>query len=432
MLMYKGLLLPNVRVVEVTDGWVGPWAGMLLADLGAEVIKIESITRMDMCRGPGATGPVAGASSQFYSQFPDGKIGENYWNSSSQFNAANFSKYGVTLDLTKPKGVQAFLKIAKVSDVFLSNLALGVDEKLGITYDAVAKVNPEIIYLSSAGYGRTGPYAKRVAMGNTIDAASGLFGLRDYGDGDSTAVSGTAHCDSIAALTNALAIATALHYRQMTGKGMYIDISMVEPSMLYIGEAIMDYTMNQRIQRSTGNRDPSISPQGCYPCQGENQWVTLSIASDEEWQRFVVAAGNPGWDKDERFTSVLGRLKNQDELDKLISSWTCQHTKYEVMNLLQQAGVAAGAVLDNGDVYQDPHLKERGYWDTIKDPDAGVHNYPGRLWKLNETEMTKRNHSPRLGEHNDYVLAQLAGLAPEEISELEKEGVVGTVPVYQA
>ena len=429
--MYQGPLLSNVRVVEVADGWVGPWAGMLMSDLGAEVIKVESVTRMDMCRGPGATGPVAGASSQFYSQYPNGKIGDKYWNCSSQFNACNFSKYGLTLDLTKPKGLAAFMRIAKASDVFLSNLAVGVAEKLGMTYDVLARVNPNIIYLASAGYGRKGPYAKRVAMGNTIDAASGLFGLRDYGDGDSTSVSGTAHCDSIAALTNSLAIVTALHYRNVTGKGMYIDASMVEPSMLHIGEAIMDYTMNQRVQGSLGNRDASMSPQGCYRCKGENEWVTLSIASDEEWQQFTEIAGNPQWAKDERFTDVLGRLKNQDELDKLMETWTSGHTKYEVMTLLQQAGIAAGAVLNNGDVYHDPHLQERGFWETIEDPDAGVHDYPGRLWKLNETEMTARSHSPGLGEHNDYVLGQIAGMTPEEISELEREGIIGTVPVGQ-
>lgn len=347
--MSKEFLLSNVRVVEVAEGWVGPWAGMLLADLGAEVIKVESITRIDMNRGPGSS-PPSGGPVTFHSTYPDGKLGERFWNRNCQFNACNFNKCDVTLDLTNPKGLQAFMRLVKASDVFLSNMALGVDEKLGITYEALVKVNPQIIYLSAIGYGRAGPYANRVAMGNTIDAAAGLFGLRDYGDGDSTAVSGDAHCDSIAALTNAFAILTALYHRKKTGRGMFIDASMVEPSMLHIGEAIMDYTMNQRVQRSTGNRDMSMSPQNCYPCKGEGEWVTLSISSDEEWQRFTEVMGNPQWAGDERFADVLGRLKNQDELDKLIGAWTIRHTKYEVMNLLHQAGIAAGAVLNNADV----------------------------------------------------------------------------------
>jgi len=426
--MRKGFLLSNVRVLEVAEGWVGPWAGLLLADLGAEVIKVESINRMDMERGPGASPIKGGETSLFYPSYPDGTLGERSWNRNAYFNACNFSKYGVTLDLTKSKGLQAFMRLVKVSDIFLSNMAVGVDEKLGITYETLVKVNPQIIYLTATGYGRTGAYSKRVAMGNTIDAASGLFGLRDYGDGDSTAVSPDPHADSIAAVTIALAILTALYYRQKTGRGMFIDASMVEPSMSHIGEAIMDYTMNHRVQHSLGNRDISMT-QGCYRCEGEDEWVTISIASDEEWQRFIEIMGSPAWAREERFVDVLGRLKNQDELDKLIGEWTIHHTKYEVMNLLQQANVAAGAVLNNADVYSDPHIRERGFLDVIEDPDAGVHTYAGRLWKLVETETPKRSHSPCLGEHNDYVLKKIAGLTSDEILELEQEGIIGTTPV---
>ncbi len=424
--MRKEFLLSNVRVVEVGEGWVGPWAGLLLADLGAEVIKVESITRMDMNRGPIV--PLTGETSLFSPDYPGGTLGERSWNCNSRFNTCNFSKYGITLDLTKSKGLQAFMRLVKVSDVFLSNMAAGVDEKLGITYEALVKVNPQIIYLTATGYGRTGPYSKRVAMGNTIDAACGFFGLRDYGDGDSTAVSASTHADSVGAANNALAILTALYYRKKMRKGMFIDVSMVEPSMSHIGEAIMDYTMNHRVQRSLGNRDMSMT-QGCYRCQGEDEWVTISIASDEEWQRFTEVMGSPAWAREERFASALGRLKNQDELDKLIEAWTIHHTKYEVMNLLQQANIAAGAVLNNADVYNDPHIRERGFLDVIEDPDAGVHTYAGRLWKLVETETPKRSHSPCLGEHNDYVLRQIAGLTSDEILELEQEGIIGTTPV---
>ena len=428
--MNTGFLLSNVRVIEVGAAWVGPWAGMLLADLGAEVIKVESTTMPDLNRGQSsAVSVIPGKSSPRYPTFPDATLGERFWNRNAYFNKSNFSKYGATLDLTKEKGLQVFMRLVKVSDVFLSNLAVGVAEKLGITYEALSPVNPQIIYLSSTGFGRTGPYARRVAMGNTIDAAAGLFGLRDYGDGDSTAVSGDTHCDSIAAANNALAILTALYYRQKTGEGMFIDVSMVEGSMSHIGEAIMDYAMNHRVQGSTGNRDRSMSPQNCYPCQGEDEWVTLSISSDEEWQWFTEVMGNPQLATDERFSNMPGRLKHQDELDKLIGAWTRQNTKFEVMNLLQGAKIAAGAVLNSADVYNDPHIKERGFWDVIEDPDAGVHTYAGRLWKLEETETPKRRHSPLLGEHNDYVLGQLAGLTPDEIAELEQEGIIGTTPV---
>lgn len=424
--MREGFLLSNPRVIELGDGYVGPWAGLLMADLGAEVIKVESMTRMDMTRGA-ASLPGLGGDAVF-PMYPNGEPGEKPWNRNAQFNACNAGKCGVTLDLAKPKGLQTFLRLVKVSDVFFSNMAVGVAEKLGITHEALAKVNPEIIYLSSVGYGRTGPYAGRVAMGNTIDGAAGFSSLRDYGDGDGTAVSPDVHCDTLAALTNALALVIALYHRQKTGKGMYIDASMVEPSMSHIGEAIMDYTMNQRVQRSLGNKDMSMSPQGCYRCKGEDEWVTLSVSSDDEWQRLTEVTGNPQWADDERFAGVLGRLSHQTALDELIGAWTAKHTKFEIMNLLQEAGIAAGAVLNNAEVFNDLHLKERGFFNVIEEPAAGTHTFPGRLWKLEETETPKRRHAPLLGEHNDYVLGKIAGLAPDEILELEQAGIIGTAP----
>jgi len=204
---------------------------------------------------------------------------------------------------------------------------------------------------------------------------------------------------------------------------------MVEPCMLNIGEAIMDYTMNKRIQRSLGNRDTSMSPQGCYRCQGEDEWVTLTIASDREWQRFVEVMGNPQLANDQRFGNVLERLENQNEIDKLITSWTINQDKFEVMNKLQQAGIAAGAVCNNKDVYQNEHLKQRNHWDVIDEPDAGRHTYPSRPWKLQNTKVPKREHAPLLGEHNHYVLKDILELSAEKVAKLEKEGYIGTVPI---
>ena len=427
--MNTGSLIDNVRVIEVGAGWVGPWAALMLADLGAEVIKVESIRVPDFNRTTESSLPAKSGNSIFYANFPNGSLGEKQWNRNSYLNASCFGKCDVTLDLLHPVGNKLFMKLVEKSDVFVSNLAVGVDEKLGITYEALAKVNPQIIYATSAGYGRTGPYADRVAMGNTIDAASGIAALRDYGDGDSTSLTPDVHCDIIAALSIAFSVVAALYRKQKTGKGMYIDAAMVEPSMLHIGEAIMDYTMNQRIQRSTGNRDASMSPQGCYPCQGEDEWVTLSIASDEEWQRFVKVTGNPQLANDERFSTILGRLNNQDELDKSIASWTGSYTKFEVMDMLQQASIAAGAVCNNKDVYDNEHLKQRNHWDVVDEPDAGRHTYPGKPWKLLNTKEPKREPAPLFGEHNNYVLKDILGLSAEDVAKLEKEGYIGTTPL---
>ncbi|MBI2957634.1 MAG: CoA transferase [Chloroflexi bacterium] len=410
--MHKGNLLANIRAVEIGTGRGGPGAGVLLADLGAQVIKVESITRVDSTRR--AHGPV-----------PDSP---RPWNCTPGFMSRNHGKLDVTLDLTKPKGLDAFMRIIKVSDIYLSNMAVGAAEKLGITYKDLSTVNPGIIYLSSTGFGRTGPYARSVAMGNSIDGAAGLFALRDYGDGDGTAVSPSTHCDSIGASTNALAILTALYYRQKTGKGVFIDASMAEPSVCHIGEAVMDYSMNERVWRSLGNRHATRSPQGCYPCQGKDEWVTLSVASDEEWRRLAGIIGDPRLAGDARFNDILSRLKNQDEIDQVIRRWTESRTKSEVTRLLQEAGIAAGPVYNNADVYADPHVREQGYLETVDHPDAGRHLCPGRLWRLERTDVPPRSYAPCLGEHNEYVLREIAGLTAEEISDLETRGIIGTVP----
>ncbi len=422
--------LSGVRVIELGEGIAGPWAGLLLADLGAQVIKVESITRLDLSRGP-AVVSMATASQQSggFVDYPDTEPGDRPWNRNSRCNSYNLSKLGITLDLSQPRGLQIFLRLIAISDIFISNMAAGVAERMGINYDALVKIKPDIICISSTGYGSTGPYRDRMAMGNAIDAASGVFGLRDYGDGDSTSVSPSIHCDSITAATSAFAAVTALYHRKKTGRGMSVDVSMVEPSMTHIGEAIMDYTMNQRVQHSWGNRHMSRSPQGCYCCQGHDEWVTISVSSDAEWQRFLKATtGKIAWPEDGRFDDILGRLKNRDEMDKLIESWTVHQDKLDIMNMLQEAGVASGAVFNNGDVYNCPHNKQRGFFETIEHPEAGIHAHVGRLWRFEETTMPARSHSPCLGEYTATVLKELVGLTPDEIKELEQNNIIGTIP----
>ena len=417
-------LLGRLRVVELGEAVVGPWAGLLLADLGAQVIKVESLKRTDLSRGP----VTVRGQVPFLADYPDGQLGERPWNRNSRYNSYNIGKFGITLDLSRPQGVRAILRLLEKSDVFISNMALGVVEKMGIGYQDVCAVKPDIIYLSATGFGRKGPYASRMTMGNVIDGASGMFGLRDYGDGDSTAVTPSIHCDVTAAATNAFAILAALYRRKRTGRGAFIDVSMVEPSMSHIGEAIMEYTMNRRVCRSLGNRDASMSPQGCYRCKGRDEWVTLSVADDGEWKRLANLIGDPALADDKRFTDVLGRMKHQDDLDGLIETWTMQHTKFEVMHLLQEKGIASGAVFNNADVYDDPHIKEREVLEEIDHPDAGTRTYVRRLWKLEETAATKRRHAPLFGEHTEFVLETVAGYTRDEIEELARDRIIGTEP----
>jgi len=232
--------------------------------------------------------------------------------------------------------------------------------------------------------------------------------------------------DYICPMHSTFAIIAALHHREKTGKGQLIDAAAAESSLPTVAGAFMDQVMNGRQQTIRENRDPMAAPQGCYRCKGEDRWVNISILSDEEWQSFCRAIGSPPWTHDERFATIHGRWRHHDELDKLIEEWTSQHDPYAVMHLLQEAGVAAGPVLDPGDVYKDPHFKDRGFFEEAYQEDCGTHMYPGMMWKFSQTPLSIRRPPLRLGEHNEYIYKEILGVSDQEYDELEKEGHIGT------
>ena len=215
----------------------------------------------------------------------------------------------------------------------------------------------------------------------------------------------------------------------MTGKGQYIDLSQIEALTCMIGEAIVDWSMNKRTQPRRGNRHPFMAPHGCYRCRGEDEWVTIAVSSDEEWRRFCEATSNEEWAKDERFSDTLSRWKNQDDLDKLIEEWTLKWDHYEVMHTFQAAGIASGPVLSPAELLADPHLKERGFFETLTRAEVGTHPYPGVYANLSKTPGSLRWPSPCLGEHNKYVLGELLGMSQEEIQSLVDDQIIGTEPL---
>jgi len=428
--MSKKMVLEGVRVLDLSRVWAGPLAVRLLADMGAEVILIEApsarggdkalIELMKQMRKEG----------RHFSYFPDGDPGDQPWNRQGLFNDFNRNKYGITLDLNKPEGRDIFKQLVKISDVVLENYSPRVMKNFGLDHPALKEVNAGIIMISMSGYGMTGPYRDYPAFGTTVEQHAGFGSIMGYADSGPYRTQST-YPDPVAAVNAASAVMLALWHRRRTGKGQYIDQAMIETGTCLLGETILDYTMNKRLPKRLGNRHASMAPHGCYRCRGEDMWVTIIVATDKEWEVFSSAIGSPPWTQEERFADQLRRWENQDELDKLIGVWTLRHDHYEVMHILQRAGVAAGVVLNAKEVLNDPQLKERNYFVKLTHPQAGTHRYPGFPVKLSRASATFRMPAPCLGEHNEYILGQLLGLSKDKITRLEESKVVSTGPIMQ-
>jgi len=397
--------LEGVRIADFTWAWAGPYGTMLLAFMGAEVIKIESTKRPDHSRMRSlAAGPTFGG--------PD---------HAPIFNDLNLSKMSITLDLSQPKAVELAKKVVSISDVVAENFRPGVMDKLGLGYEALKEVKPDVIMLSSSAVGGTGPQRHYVGYAPTFAALGGMAHLTGFPDGPPVPLMGSS--DLRSATTSAFAILVALYHRAQTGEGQHIDLSSTETIAVLVGDAILDYTMNNRVSSRKGNRDEIMAPHNCYPCQGNN-WVSIAIATDEEWESFCDALGNPPWTKDERFTDAFRRWQNQEELDKLIGEWTINYTHREVMERLQKAGVAAIPSFGGAELFSDPHLNERGFATEVSHPVIGKRKVVNVPWRFSATPAQVTSYAPLLGEHNEYVFGELLGMPQEEIQRLVAEGII--------
>ena len=427
------LPLEGVRVVQFANAWAGPGAAMVLGDFGAEVIRVETVNFWpSWARGMRARPSKEMISSQtpYSGGYPNREPGEHPWNVSPIFVGQARNKLSMTVrDLREPRSREIFLKLIKVSDVFIENNQPETLDKLGIGYEVLKEVKPDLIVVRISAFGLTGPWSSYRTHGQQLDAISGHLSLRGYADMGPNGASDLPLTDYTGAAFGALAAMLALYYRHKTGKGQLIDLGQAETLPLCLGEAMMDYLLNQRVRTRIGNRDiHGAAPCGCYRCQGEDNWVNITVTSEKEWQGFKKALGNPTWVEEEQFSNPYNRRENQDALDKLVEAWTVQHDKYDVMHLLQKKGVPAGPVMNSADSYSDPHLKARGFFEKVTHEDAGTHLYPGMAWKLSKTPLSIRRPPMRLGEHNEYVYKHILGVSDEEYAELVEQGEIGTEP----
>jgi len=415
------LPLEGVRVIDLSMWFAGPMAGRLLADMGAEVIKIESLRHIDPWRGPVS-------ATVIRERFPNRVVSDRPYDCSPGFNLQNRNKYGITLDLGTDMGKELLQKLVGISDVVLENYSPRIMANFGLDYPALKKVNPGIIMMSLPALGRTGPDKDCLAFGQTIDCLSGMAYLTGYIGEEPMLQSGLSYGDPLSGMNAAFAVIAALRARRRSGKGLHIDLSQVEGVIAFNADAVMDYTMNGRVRQRIGNRHPSMAPHGCYRCKGEDSWVVIAIPSDVAWQRFCGVMGQLSWTGHERFATTLSRYRHQDELDRLIEVWTLKHDHYEVMRILQQADIAAGPVLDAKELLEEPHLNQRGLFEAVAHPEAGTHPYIGMFARFSKTPISIRMPAPRVGEHNQYVFGELLGLSEEEMAQLKEQGIIGNTP----
>ena len=418
------LPLHGVRVAALTIVWAGPYATALLSDLGAEIIRMESPNYSPyLTRGPTPrpTQEYLDAMSGWSCAMPDRLVGERPWNRWPLFNAHARNKLGMTVDLTLPSGQEVADRLLKASDIFIQNNVPETLEKLQLTYDRVSAVNPNIVMISMPAFGTTGPYKNYRALGVNNEGVAGHNSLRGYADMDASAESPIFSADAAAGASAAFAAMAALHHRQRTGQGQYVEVSQSENFLPYLGEYFMDYFMNGRLSETLGNRHP-YALQGCYPCRGDDQWVNISIFNDAQWQALCGVLDNPPWTTSPELSTHDNRRRNHDLLDRYIASWTQPQDAPTAMRLLQEAGVPAGAVLNQADAYADPHLQARGFFQSAYQKDCGTHLYPSAPFRMSVTDPQIRSGPVRLGEHNEYVYKTVMGYSDEEYDALKAEG----------
>ena len=401
--------LEGVRVVDFTVAVAGPIASFVLADLGAEVIKVEEPARGQNLRGD--MPQRAGAPNR-------------PWNRLSNFNELNRGKLSMAVDVASAEGREVFLRLVASSDIVVENWSPRVVGNLGIDYAAARRYREDIIYISMPAFGKTGPYAEMRSYGPGIDAMSGLSYLTGYADGPPLKP-GNYYCDQSAGMHAAFAALAALHHRRQTGEGQYIELPMLEGEIQVFGEAMLDVALNGREPSRLGNRHPSIAPHGVYPCAGDDQWCTIVAANDARWHALCAAIGQPGLAHDARFAEPLTRYKQQDALDAIIGAWTAVRDKHEVQRLLQAAGVSAAAALIPEEMFADPHIQARGLFEFVAHADSIPFPHTRVAFKLSDTPAPVSRSGPPFAEANDYVLRDLLRMSDADVAQLQAQGVLG-------
>lgn len=404
----KKLPLEGIRVADLSMMWAGPYATRILAEMGAEVLKIESPSAWDNIR----------------TLVPQEDAPEP-WNSAYYFNDYNRDKKSVTLDLAQARGRAVFLDLLRHCDVLIENYRADVMEKLDLTYDVVKHYRPDLIMVSMAGFGKTGPERGYVGFGPIIEQMAGLASMSGFAEDGIPMKTGISYGDPVAGIAAVGAIALGLIQRRKHGTGVWVDLAQRETMAAQIGEAFVAASLRGEDPVLRGNRSARWAPQGVYPCVGVEQWLAVSARSDAEW---AALAGVIGAD-DLAGLPLDQRRVRHDELDARIAAWTSTEEPQAAMEKLQEAGVPAGRVLDTLAIHDDPQLNARGYWVDLPHPKSPPWRQPSTSWHLLEANPQLRRHAPLFGEHTREVLGSLLGMSAAELDALEAAEIIADAPI---
>ena len=414
--------LERYRVVDMGSVLAGPLVSQFMADMGAQVIKVETRTRLDGTRRgrPIVGEDIAGGDR---GQWPELQ---------PLFHCLNRNKLGITVNLKEPQGLALAKEVISISDAVVSNYSPGVMERIGLGYPVLRSIRPDIIAVAMPGAGEEGPLREVLAYASITSALSGLMGLIGYpagghGEHREGVLTGQTQgpwCDVVASLTALVALLAALRHRDITGEGQYLELAQLEASVALLGEALLEYGMNGRAVALRGTRHPIFAPHANYPCLGEDRWISIAVKTQEEWEAFRSAMGDPPWTDDPRFSDPYSRSRWREELDEHVGQWTRGHTPEEAADILQEAGVAAVPVMNIEDQFASPQLQERGAFAEVDHPRVGAEWLPGIPWRLSDTPGQVHRHAPLLGEHNQDVFGELLGYGAKKIRALEEAGVL--------